>query len=162
MHMFTQNQNYLIYVYVMQQENNHPARRHLVYILAVLLPCVSGCGGGSAASAPPQINLPNPIAGGNDISGGSAEILFQDIKARVHAGFPLLRAIAAFSPFAEKFKRMQNYQNFLIQRQLRASPQDFQKLAISVLKSIISKIPDDIFCADHRQVRLTSISWIIS
>lgn len=84
MHMFTQNQNYLIYVIIMQQENNHPARRQLVYILAVLLPCVSGCGGGggSAASAPPQMNFPNPIAGGNDFGGGSAEVLFQDVEGK--------------------------------------------------------------------------------
>jgi len=84
MHMFTQNQNYLIYVIIMQQENNHPARRQLVYILAVLLPCVSGCGGGggSPASAPPQVNIPNPIAGGNNLGGGNAEVLFQNIEGK--------------------------------------------------------------------------------
>ena len=116
MHMFTQNQNYLIYVIIMQQENNHPARRQLVYILAVLLPCVSGCGGGggSPASAPPQVNISNPITGGNNLGGGSAEVLFQNIEGKGSRWLSIVESDSGYISLRGKFKMIQNYQNFLI------------------------------------------------
>lgn len=154
MHMITQNQNYLIYVIIMQQENNHPARRQLVYILAVLLPCVPVAGAGAVQLPPLHRKLISPTPLQVVIISGAAALKYcsKMLKAKVRAGFPLLRAIAAISLIVEKFKIIQNYRNFLIQNLLITSPQDFQKSAISALKLIISKIPGDIFYAGLRQV----------
>ena len=142
MHMFTQNQNYLIYVYVMQQENNHPARRHLVYILAVLLPCVSGCGGGggSAASAPPQINLPNPIAGGNDISGGSAEILFQDIEGKGSRWLSIVESDSGFFSLRGKVQKNAELPKFSNPTSIEGITTRFSK--ISYISAQINHLQD--------------------
>lgn len=152
MHMFTQNQNYLIYVIIMQQENNYPARRQLVYILAVLLPCVSGCGGGSAASAPPQINFPNPIAGGNDFGGGSAEVLFQDVEGKGTRWLSIVESDSGYFSHRGKIHNNTELPKFPKPEPINNLTTRFSKSAISALKSIIFKIPGDIFYADLRRV----------
>ena len=84
----------------MQQESKHPARRHLVYILAVLLPGLSGCGGGggSSAAAPPQINAPNPIGGGGSLDGGTAGILFQEVQGSGRRWLGLVDSDSGYIP----------------------------------------------------------------